>query len=207
MIVLAGGIGSGKSVVARILRLKGFGVFDCDREARELMEGNSELVKIIKNTAGEDVYLESGVLNRRLLATRLFADWELRNSINTAVHSAVKERIRVWQKEKETNIFVETAIAAESGIAEMAEEIWLLEASPETRMDRVCRRDGRCETEIMKIMSAQENEEERLKAGKVKVRRILNNPSDRLLAELGAIPFLKKSEIALIAPFDCCPYQ
>ena len=178
MIVLAGGIGSGKSVVARWLRLRGFGVYDCDLRARMLMQKDDLLKKRIKEIAGEDIYDSEGILRRRALAEILFENPEIRCMVNKEVHEAVKNDISQWLSDNPNNIFVETAIPAESGLADRAEEIWMVEASLDTRLKRVRERDSRSENEIKKIIEAQENEEKRLQSKGKKIERIFNDLDD-----------------------------
>lgn len=181
MIVLAGGIGSGKSVVARILRLLGYGVFDCDSVARGQMESDASLICDIKDIAGDRAYEISGQLDRRYLASLIFSDESIRRRINGCVHRAVRLKMEEWLREAPCNIFVETAVAAESGIAAMASEVWLVEASREVRLERVKRRDGRSVEDIIRIIQTQEKENELLESSGVKTVRIANNPSDNVL--------------------------
>lgn len=181
MIILAGGIGAGKSVVARILRLKGFGVYDCDFEARRLMESDPEVKAKILEAAGGEVYDTEGRLDRRLLASRLFTDASLRGEINAIVHACVLRDVKRWLEERQENVFVETAIAAESGLAREAESIWIVEASTETRVSRVKNRDSRPEEEILRIMQAQTLEEEKLAKLGVPFIRIANDEDSPIL--------------------------
>ena len=162
MIVLTGGIGSGKSVVARILRLKGFGVFDCDYEARRLMHDDGRLKDEIMEVTGSDVYDGEGNLKRKTLGDRIFGDESLRGKVNRAVHESVRRRMKEWLAENDANIFVETAIAHESGIAAEGEAIWCVTASEKTRVKRVKARDERDGEEIERIIKIQANEEREL---------------------------------------------
>lgn len=184
MILLAGGIGSGKSVVARVLRLRGFGVFDCDLEARMLMESDAALRSRLEEVAGADIYDAEGRLRRRLLASRIYSEADLRHEVNAAVHAAVRKRIEEWLHENRAHIFVECAIASRSGVVDMASEVWLVSASPQTRLERVGTRDGRTLEEILRIMEAQKGEEEALAGLGQKIRRIINEPGDSLLAQI-----------------------
>lgn len=184
MIVLTGGIGSGKSVVARILRLRGFGVFDCDHEARLIMETDPKVREEIKEIAGEEAYHPDGALNRKELSRILFVDTALRSRVNEVVHGAVKQRITEWSEENPRNVFVETAIAAESGLTEMADEIWMVTASREVKVQRVISRDRRHEKEVLKIMDAQASEEKLIENNSTTVHTIENNPWNMLLPEV-----------------------
>lgn len=183
MIVLAGGIGSGKSVVARILRLEGFGVFDCDLEARALMEGDSHLSEEIMHIAGRGVYI-NGKIDRKALGHAIYSDETVRTAVNAAVHAAVRERIKKWRNEADKNIFVETAIAGVSGLAALADEVWIMETPEETRIERVKVRDGRPREEILKIMEIQAEEEGRILSAGVPVKRIVNDESKSLLMQI-----------------------
>lgn len=189
MIVLAGGIGSGKSIVARILRLNGFGVYDCDLRARRLMEIDASLMSAIRGLAGEGAYTVAGQLDRRRLAGLLFRDAELRRAVNKAVHAAVRQDMESWLSMSPRNVFVESAISAQSGLAEMAREVWIVEASAETRLERIRVRDNRSEEEIKRIMEAQSEEERLLEAKGCRLVRIANNPPSSLLTQI--LPMLE----------------
>lgn len=200
MIVLAGGIGTGKSVVARVLRLQGYGVFDCDYEARVLMENDPSLRERLQEILGEDIYdLSAGspVPDRRVVARRIFGDGALRDAVNAAVHEAVKKRMREWLEEDPGNVFVETAIAAESGIVDEADEVWIIDASEETRLGRVMERDRRPVEEIKRIMEIQAGEEEQMRLKGVRTRVIRNNPSDMILPVLREYEKRLKNQIKI----------
>lgn len=183
-IILAGGIGAGKSVVARSLRLMGYGVYDCDSEARRLMHESEEIRRVLVEVGGNDIFDASGVIDRKRLAAIIFADSDKRKLVNTAVHQAVRDDIIRWCGQSERNIFIETAIASESGLAKMADEVWLVDAPVDERIERVETRDSRSREEIMKIIQAQRLEEDMLRKEGVRLRVISNGKEDALLSEL-----------------------
>ena len=184
MIVLSGGIGSGKSVVAGILRLEGYGVFDCDYEAKEMMHNDPNLVKTIKGIVGDDIYDASGLLDKKKLASLIYTDASVRNTLNEVVHSQVRQKIREWLAETPKNIFVESAIAVQSGLAAMARGIWIVSASIPVRIARVKCRDGRNHDEIERIILAQAEEERLTVDFKGKVTVIDNDGSIPLLPQI-----------------------
>ena len=151
------------------------------------MDSSPGVKKKIKELAGDSVYDESGNLNRKKFAPLLFADPSLRREVNKLVHGAVRDDISNWITEAPGNVFVETAIGAESGIAANAEEVWLVVAETDVRLSRVKCRDRRSEEEIMNIMSAQELEEQKLKEIGVPIIRLHNNPSDRLMPRINEL--------------------
>ena len=93
IIGITGGIGSGKSVVSRILRCCGFTVYDCDSEAKKLMTCNYMVKDCLINLFGDSVYHPSGELNKTLIADKLFSDNDIRVQVNAIVHRAVRNDI------------------------------------------------------------------------------------------------------------------
>lgn len=142
LIGITGGIGCGKSVVSRILRLQGFSVYDCDIEARRLMQNDAELIQELCRIAGNDIYDAEGKLNRRALASLIFNDESMRLEVNRVVHSRVLKDIKGWSEEADCDIlFVESAILATSSITSLCTEVWRVEASQETCIRRIQRRN------------------------------------------------------------------
>ena len=70
LIGITGGIGSGKSVVSRVLRTRGFMVYDCDYEARRIMDTNGELKQLILKRLGKECIATDGSLQRAIIAER-----------------------------------------------------------------------------------------------------------------------------------------
>ena len=92
---LTGGIGAGKSVVSRILRTMGYPVFDCDSEARALMDADSRIKERIAAEIAAEAIAGSDI-DRRRLAEIVFADAAKLEILNSIVHAAVKERLAQW---------------------------------------------------------------------------------------------------------------
>lgn len=192
LIVLTGGIGAGKSVVARILRLRGFEVYDCDSRARIIMESASEVRESLVGWCGEEVYDASGALNRQMLGSRLFSDTELRSRVNSLVHRLVREDIAMHMARLESEeagkpkpLFVETAIPVVSGLADKADEIWLVTAPEELRVARACGRDGHSADHVRSRIAAQRSEWDLLPAAKT--RLILNDGLNPLLPQVNSL--------------------
>ena len=89
---LTGGIGSGKSTVARMFRDLGAVIIDADAISRELMEPGQEILARTVNTFGESILNADGTLNRARLAERIFAHHEEREKLNAIVHPKVRAR-------------------------------------------------------------------------------------------------------------------
>ena len=190
MVGILGGIGSGKSVVSRILRLRGFGVFDCDYEAKALMNSDSEMKGEINRILGENLYGD-GMLDRATVSEIIFRDSGKRHALNALVHSAVKRRLVWWSQQSDTNRFVECAIAGSSGVLDFVDEILLVDAPKEVRERRVCCRDGHSLAKVRDIMNVQDREEELIKKSGKKIFVLVNSGEESLLGQMESLGFLK----------------
>lgn len=188
MIGISGGIGSGKSVVSRILRLRGEAVYDCDLEAKRIMDGSLEVLAALNERYGEAVCPKGGPICRPELAKRVFGADEERLWLNSLVHRLVREDVGRWHAEKLSEgygrCFVESAILAGSGLAEMCSEIWLVTASEEIRTARIKIRDSLNEEAIKNRISSQQEEERLLLTSDLPVRIIDNSGSLPLLNQI-----------------------
>ena len=95
IIAINGGIGSGKSVVSRIVTAMGYPVYDCDARARQLMDSSDE----IKAAISADIHracIKDGLIDRAMLASIVFEDKEKLAILNSIVHGAVREHFASW---------------------------------------------------------------------------------------------------------------
>lgn len=189
LIGITGGIGAGKSVVSRILRLRGEIVYDCDYEARRLMDFSQEIKCGIREGLGEECVAPDGNLDRKRIAEIVFSEREKLETLNRLVHSAVREDVmeilRKKNEERCPRMFVESAILAGSRLAEICSEIWMVEADMELRFKRAIARGGIDSEDLRRRIHAQENEFSSLPPEKVKVIR-----NDGTLSLLGSLDLL-----------------
>ena len=141
IIGITGGIGSGKSTIARELEKQGFAVYDCDREAKRIIAENKAVQSAIIQLLGEEAFV-NGHYNTAYVARRVFDKKELLEQLNKIVHPAVKEDIlqRNGQSAKPV-LFIESAILCEAGLDELCEKIIVVEAPEAMRIERVIARD------------------------------------------------------------------
>ena len=155
-IALTGGIGAGKSVVARLLPTMGYAVFDCDIEARMLMDGDDDIKARIGAEIAADAIDDQGAIDRARLSEIVFSDAEKLASLNAVVHGAVKERLARWcERQDKRPVFVETAILYQSGLNRMVDAEWSVEAPVEIRVARVMARNGISRRQVMARIEAQ----------------------------------------------------
>ena len=139
IIGLTGGIGSGKSTIARELEKQGFAVYDCDREAKRIIAEKKDVQTAIIKLLGKEAFV-NGHYNTAYVAQRVFAQKELLEQLNKIVHPAVKEDI-IRQTSAVRLLFVESAILCEAGLDSLCDKIVVVEAPEEVRIERVIARD------------------------------------------------------------------
>lgn len=157
---LTGGIGSGKSTVARVFELLGVPVFYADTEAK-LVYQDPDVKDILVDKIGPNVYIHEKI-NKDLLRAFLFESQENRAFINNLVHPKVAERYREWKnKQTHTYIIREAAILIESGTYKDCDQIIVITAPKEMRLQRVMKRDNLNEQEVMTRINAQLSDADR----------------------------------------------
>ena len=163
---ITGGIGSGKSVVSRLLEMMGIPVYVSDIEAKRITHTNEVLRRELCTLVGPDVF-QNGELNRPLLASYLFGDSQHAKEVNAIIHPKVKEDFRQWSSHKECLdiIGMESAILIESGFADEVDCIVMVYAPLELRVERAVRRDNAsCEQIMQRIRSQMSDEIKRNRA-------------------------------------------
>ncbi len=164
IIGITGGIGSGKSTIARALAARGFAVYDCDREAKRIIAENKDVQQQIIALLGPEAFSihpslsdaeQSVIYNTSYVAQRVFAEPELLEKLNHIVHPAVKENIRqqalpaVCQQSglsakrsvSKAVLFIESAILYEAGLDSICDKIFVIEAPEDIRIARTIARD------------------------------------------------------------------
>lgn len=151
---VTGGIGSGKSVVCKILRTLGYPVYDCDIMARQLM-ANDLTTRMALLESFPDAHID-GILDRQLLSRIVFADADRLQALNAAVHGAVRRDLAQWCGTRSGRLFVETAILYESQLDLMVDDVWSVEAPDDVRLKRVMLRNGLAAEEVQARIDAQQ---------------------------------------------------
>ena len=142
LVGITGGIGSGKSTVAKIFEILGIPVYYADDKAKSLMNHDSELKEQIIQEFGEESYNSEGDLNRKYLASTVFSDPEKVKKINSLVHPAVGRDFETWASIQSTSyVLKEAALIFETG-GEKKLDAGINVSSPlKIRVNRVLMRD------------------------------------------------------------------
>jgi dephospho-CoA kinase len=160
LIGLTGGIGSGKSAIAKQLREMGYAVHDTDCEAKRLIVEDAIVRQQMEDVFGKEVYAD-GVYQTALVAQRVFADRWLLDQLNAIVHPAVKRDLMRWASEREGELqFVECAILYQAGFDSLCDKVVTVTAPEDVRLERVIARDHSTIDEVRARMRAQEIEKD-----------------------------------------------
>lgn len=156
LIGITGGIGSGKSVVRRMLESMGYAVYDSDSRAKALMDGSEAIRGRLEREFGSGVMC-GGCIDRKALAAVVFNDRERLRVLNGIVHGAVLDDIKAWMASQPSGstCFVETALLYESGLNGMVSEVWEVTAPVGLRTERVMARSGLSRAEVEARMASQ----------------------------------------------------
>ena len=155
-LAITGSIGSGKSVVSRMMNVLGVPVYDCDVNAKRLMTDDGFIVSELKRMFGDECYEDDGTLNRQYIASRIFTDKENIKRVNSLVHPVVKRDFEEWAAKQESSVVaVETAILYESGMIEAVDKVLVVWADRETAISRTMQRSGMNRIQVENRMNNQ----------------------------------------------------
>ncbi len=145
---LTGGIGSGKSTVARMFEQLGIPVYFSDDEAKRLMVTSEDLIQAIKNRFGEEAY-DKKSLNTAYLARLVFNDPERLRALNELVHPMVEKHFRDWvSKQDAAYVIQENPLLFEKNRQDEYDAIVVVTAPTPIRIERVRSRDGVSRAEV-----------------------------------------------------------
>ncbi|WP_405482064.1 dephospho-CoA kinase [Streptomyces sp. NBC_00009] len=161
---LTGGIGAGKSEVSRLLVEHGALLIDADRIAREVVEPGTPGLTAVVEAFGSDVLAPDGSLDRPALGAIVFADADRLAVLNSIVHPLVGARSAELEAAATGDSVVvhDVPLLAENGLAPLYDVVVVVDASPETQLDRLVRLRGMSEEDARARMAAQATRDKRL---------------------------------------------
>jgi len=173
IIGLTGGIGSGKTMVAKYIESQGIPVYIADEEAKKLMESQEVIAEIIQ-TFGSEVLTSDNQIDRKLLAQWVFNQPEQLSKLNHIIHPKVKQHFNHWVLSHPEAPFVvkEAAILFETGADQDCDSVITVTAPLETRIQRVMERDQTNRESVIQRMKNQWTDEQRLAKSKYHIRNI-----------------------------------
>jgi len=161
---LTGGIGSGKTTVAKVFETLGVPVFFADDEAKKFLFSNevkSQLVELF----GSSIINEAGEINKAELASIVFNDKESLKMLNSLIHPLLMQSFNSWvsekSQEKHQYIVMEAAILFEAGFDSEVDKVLCVSAPIEDRVNRVVGRDGASKQQVYSRLNNQMSDKER----------------------------------------------
>lgn len=194
IIGLTGGIGSGKSTVSDILKEQGIPVVDGDRIAREVVEPHRPAYDEVVRVFGTEVLQRDGTLNRKRIGEIVFSDPEKLSVLNSITHKeiyrVILERLESLKETGTTLVFLDVALLFETGFDQLTDRVWVVDAPDAVRVERIQKRDGLKEEEILKRIQSQMSREMRNTKGDL----VLDNSKGREELKAQILQELKQYE-------------
>jgi dephospho-CoA kinase len=164
IIGLTGGIGSGKTTIAKYFASKGIPVYIADEAAKEIMD-DKKVIQEVQSIFTKNIILKNGLLDRNTIRELVFADKNKLEQLNKIIHPKVKTDFENWLKKNKKAPFVikEVAILFETNGQKYCDATILVTAPIETRIKRVLERDITSRENIIQIINNQLPEEEKMK--------------------------------------------
>ena len=161
---LTGGIGSGKSTVAKILATLGIPVYIADEKSKILLDNDPIVVEAVKKEFGEEIY-KFGYADRKLLAAIVFDNKQRLEILNSIIHPAVERDFIKWANEQHHVPYVieESAILFESNAHLNMDVVVTVSAPIEIRIERAMRRDNSSREQILSRINNQISDSQREK--------------------------------------------
>ncbi|AIL44098.1 dephospho-CoA kinase [Elizabethkingia anophelis] len=175
IIGLTGGIGSGKTTVARFIEEMGYPVYNSDTRAKDLVNESADLKSAIIQLLGKQAYDENGLYDRKYVGSVVFSNDELLKQLNAIIHPAVNKDFHDWVKKQSREIiFKETALLFELKLNLQCDKSLLVTADESIRIKRVMDRDAKTYREVEKVIDNQMPERKKIRLADY----IIENNSD-----------------------------
>ena len=163
---LTGGIGSGKSTVAKALQNKGVKLIDADQIAREVVAPGQPALISITGIFGHSILLEDGSLNRSELKQKIFSDPIAKQQLEGILHPSIRQRIlqRIEEATDTPYVLADIPLLVENNYADYFDRVIVVDCTEAQQITRVASRDELNETQIKRIMKSQASRQDRLAA-------------------------------------------
>lgn len=180
---ITGCIGSGKSTVCRIFETLGVPVYNADERAKFAMINSPELIDKIKKIFGDESYFSDGSLNSKFISSKAFSDKSCIEKLNAVVHPVVFSDFDDWCKINDGSRYIlkEAALIFESDSYKLLDEVIVVSAPEELRIERTITRDNITRVAVLNRMKNQFSEEEKIALAEYEIK---NNEEDLLIPQV-----------------------
>jgi dephospho-CoA kinase len=172
---LTGGVASGKTTVARILKEEGAILLDADQIARELVEPRTPTWAEVVKAFGPDILDEEGAIRRKKLADLAFSDPRRRRRLNEILHPPIKKEIarrlkEIGRSNPDAIVIVDAALLVETGDYREMDRLIVVTSTEVQQLERLWQRDGTGREQALAILSSQLEAEEKVKVADFVIR-------------------------------------
>lgn len=186
-VAITGNIGSGKSYVCDLFKSLGVPVFDSDREAKLLYDLPEVRQKMVERF-GANIYNEEGALDRRLMASKVFADACALGYVESVLYPVLNKRFTDWADQQGTPyVLYESALIFEKHLEEMFDAIIVVAASESVRIRRVMTRDRCTEEQVRARMAMQLPQTEKVTKADFVIAHEDDDEDEYLMEQVGKI--------------------
>lgn len=166
LMLITGGIGSGKSFVSNVFSAMGIPIYNTDKRTKELYIENSELQTELKGLLGDDVIVD-GKLNKEYMAARLFVKSDMMGRLEDLVYPYLLEDIKCWQRVQRSSgapfLILESAILLEKPLFnEIYDKVLTVRAPMELRISRTMARNNISRESVQSRIAKQWSDERRI---------------------------------------------
>jgi dephospho-CoA kinase len=176
---ITGGIGCGKTTVCKVFELLDVPVYYADDEAKKILDSNEDVKKDILKTFGNDVLTDTGIVDKKKLASLVFNNQEQLEKLNSIIHPAVREHFVNWIKNNSSQKYIlkEAAILFESGAYKLVDKVIAVIAPIELKINRAMQRDKISREQVLQRMSNQSKDRDIIKRSQF----LIQNDEQQLL--------------------------
>lgn len=182
---ITGCIGSGKSYICKLLENRGYSIYNCDNEAKRLMNEDMQIRKSLINVVGKNVY-KDGCLNKSVLADFILSDQENAMIINNLVHPVVANDFVLSNKS-----WMECALLFSSGFNKLVDKVICVSAPLPLRINRIMLRDSVSDERAKEWINCQMSQEEIISLSDFIIENDenadLDNQIDSILASISSL--------------------
>ena len=184
IIGLTGGIGSGKTTIAKLFNILGVPIYYTDVEAKKLMHNSKIIKRRLIAKFGDKVY-QDNTLNRSFLANLVFTNKENLKYLESVVHPKVNQHFKRWlKKQNKPYILQENAILFENGSDKLCDYVLTVTAPIKVRINRVIKRDKVTEKQVVERMNNQWSDEKKINKSDFVINNITLKESEKLVLEI-----------------------
>lgn len=158
---LTGGIGSGKSTVARMLATRGFAIVDADAISRKLTQSGGRAIDAIRQAFGGEFLTAQDALDRDRMRQAIFSDASAKARLEAIIHPLIQvvvhEQAQAARSAGAACVLFDIPLLVESGSRwrERLDAVWVVDCAVETQVARVMTRNGLAREAVLDIVAAQ----------------------------------------------------